>query len=368
MILATPGPTPVRESVRIAMAGRTIHHRTPEFEAIFAKTRELMGRVLGMKENIMLSSSGTGAMEACITNLCKKKCLTVNAGKFGERFGKIARAFAKEVVELTYPWDTPALVDDILNALDTNPEIDSIFIQVCESSGGLRHPVEEIAKAVKSINTDIVIVCDGITAVGVEPIDTTHIDALIAGSQKAFMLPPGLSMIGLSELALERIDSANVGYYFNLKTELKNQQKNTTAYTPATTLIIGLKTILEEIFALGLDEFYAKTARRSSATKKALEAIGLKIYPKSPAPSMTVVNYRDNADKLRKIMQTKYSLNVAGGQDMLKGHIVRISQMGLIEDYEASWAVNALEKAICEFEGKRFEGKANAVFMEEFYK
>jgi len=368
MILATPGPTPVRESIRAAMSGKTMHHRTPEFEVIFAQTRELLGRVLGMKENIMLSSSGTGAMEACVTNLCKKKCLTVNAGKFGERFGKIARAFGKEVVELTYPWDTPALVDDILNALGANPDIDSIFIQVSESAGGLRHPVEEIAKAVKSINSDIAVVCDGITAVGVEPIDATHIDALITGSQKAFMLPPGLAMIGLSELALERIDSANIGYYFNLKTELKNQQKNTTAYTPATTLIVGLKTMLEEIFAMGLDEFYAKTAKRSIATKKAFEAIGLKIYPKSPALSMTTIYYENNADKLRKIMQTKYALNAAGGQDMLKGHIVRISQMGLIEDYEASWAVNALEKAICDFEGKKFEGRANAVFMEEFYR
>ena len=224
MLLFTPGPTPVPEAVRMAMAGPTIHHRTPEFEAIFAEARQRLMRLFGMDECVMLASTGTGAMEACVTNLARKKVLTVNAGKFGERFGKIAEAFGLELVELKYGWDTPATVEDVEAALADDPEIDTFCIQVSESAGGLRHPVEAIAAAIKAKNPDITVIADGITAVGVEPIDTTHIDALIAGSQKALMLPPGMAMIGLSAKAVERIGEGT-GYYFNLAGEIKNSRK-----------------------------------------------------------------------------------------------------------------------------------------------
>ncbi|HIC77717.1 MAG TPA: alanine--glyoxylate aminotransferase family protein, partial [Sulfurovum sp.] len=180
MLLFTPGPTPVPEEVRQAMATLTLHHRTPEFEAIFKEARERLMRVFGMDECVMLASSGTGAMQSCVLNLCKKKALTINAGKFGERFGKIVTAMGKELVELKYEWNTPASLADIKEALEKNSDIDSLFIQVSESAGGLRHPVEEIASYVKSVNSNIMIVADGITAVGVEKIDVTHIDALVA--------------------------------------------------------------------------------------------------------------------------------------------------------------------------------------------
>ena len=151
-MLLTPGPTPVPEFVRVAMSGETIHHRTPEFEAIFAKTRELLIELFGMDEALMLVSSGTGAMEACVTNLTHKKALTVNSGKFGERFGKICDAYNIPKVELKYEWDTPCDIKDVEKALDEHSDIDAIFIQICESAGGLRHPVEEIAKLAKSKN------------------------------------------------------------------------------------------------------------------------------------------------------------------------------------------------------------------------
>ena len=246
MLLFTPGPTPVLEEVRIAMAAKTIHHRTPEFEAIFKKAREALFKLLPMDEVIFLASTGTGAMEAAITNIAKKKVLTINAGKFGDRFSKIVKAFNLELVELQYEWNTPASVEDVKNALQENPDIDTIALQICESSGGLRHPVEEIAKVAKEFNSDIAIIADGITAVGVEPIDIENIDALITGSQKALMLPPGLAMLGLSSLAIKRIDKGK-GFYFNLASEIKKQRQNTTAYTAATTLIIGFSKMMEII-------------------------------------------------------------------------------------------------------------------------
>jgi aspartate aminotransferase-like enzyme len=272
----------------------------------------------------------------------------------------------KELVELKYEWNTPASLDDVKKALADNPDVDALFIQVSESAGGLRHPVEEIAAYVKSVNADIMVVADGITAVGVEKIDTTNIDALVAGSQKALMLPPGLAMIGLSSAAVERIGSG-ADYYFNLASEVKKQQQNTTAYTAPTTLIIGLNAIFDEIDKEGLDALYSKTTARANATQAALEAIGLNIYPTTPAKSMSTV-IDDDAEPIRKLLKTKYAVNMAGGQDHLKGKIFRINQMGLIPVHESVWVVNAIEMALAELGRRDFDGTASKTFNEVYFK
>ena len=362
-MLLTPGPTAVPEFVRTDMAGETLHHRTPEFENIFKNTRELLLELFDMPECVMLASSGTGAMEACITNLTHKKALTVNSGKFGDRFGKICAAHNIPSVEIKHEWNTAASVEEIVEAIKADSDIDAIFIQVCESAGGLRHPVEAIAKAVKDINADITIVADGITAVGVEKIDTTNIDALITGSQKALMLPPGLSMIGFSNEAVAKIELKSAGYYFNLASEIKKQKTNTTAYTAATTLIIGLGSILKRLKEDGFENLYAKTALRAKSTRDALNAIGLEVYPTTPANAMTTI-YCEESNAVRKVLKEKFDLNIAGGQDHLKGKIFRINHMGLVADYEAVWAVNAVEKALDELGIRTFDGTANKVFME----
>ncbi len=366
MLLFTPGPTPVPESVRQAMATPTLHHRTPEFEAIFKEAREKLMKLFGMDECVMLASTGTGAMQACVLNLCKTKALTVNAGKFGERFGKIVKTADKELVELKYEWNTPVNLDDVKKVLEEHSDIDALFVQVSESAGGLRHPVEEIAAYVKSVNKEIMVVADGITAVGVERIDTTNIDALVAGSQKALMLPPGLAMIGLSNDAVKKIGEGE-DYYFNLASEIKKQQQNTTAYTAATTLIIGLNAILDEIEAEGMDTLYDNTIARAAATQAALEAIGFSMYPQTPALSMSTV-YTEDAEPIRKLLKTKYGVNMAGGQDHLKGNLFRINQMGLIPVYESAWVVNAIEMALDELGKRPFDGTANKIFNETYYK
>lgn len=367
MLLFTPGPTPVLESVRQAMATATLHHRTPEFEAIFKEARENLIKLFNMPEAIMLASSGTGAMQSAMLHLCKSKALTINAGKFGERFSKIADALNIPKVELKYEWDTPVKLDDVKEVLQTHPDIDAIFMQVSESAGGLRHPVEALASLAKQINPNIMIVADGITAVGVEPIDTTHMDVLITGSQKAFMLPPGLAMMGLSHEAIAKIDKG-VDYYFNLAVELKNQRQNTTAYTPATTLIVGLNAMFGEIEkAGGLDSFYANSAKRAKATQAALQAIGLTIYPTTPALSMSTV-MDENANAIIKLLKSKYGVNIAGGQDHLKDKIFRINQMGLIPAYESAWVVNAVELALSDLGRRVYDGSANRVFNEIYYK
>lgn len=367
MLLFTPGPTPVPESVRLAMATPTLHHRTPEFEAIFKETRELLFKLLATDEVIMLASTGTGAMEAAVTNLCHDTLLSVNSGKFGERFGKIALATGLKNVEIKHEWDTPASVEEVVEAIKANPSIDALAIQVSESAGGLRHPVEEIAAAVKAINPSIMIIADGITAVGVERINVENIDCLIAGSQKALMLPPGLSILGLSNAAIEKTGEGK-GYYLNLASEIKKQRLNTTAYTAATTLIIGLRAVLQEIEADGgFGLLYCSTARYAKATRFALEALGLHSYPSVPARSMTTID-DVNAKEIRDLLKTDFGVNVAGGQDHLKGKIFRINQMGLIETYEMVWVVNAVELALAKLGRRDFDGTASRVFNEEYFK
>ena len=366
MLLFTPGPTPVPESVRQAMATPTIHHRTPEFESIFAQTRELLFGLMRTDEVVMLATTGTGGMEASVINLCHDTLLNINSGKFGERFGLIAKAHGLGSVEIQHPWDTPATADEVIEALEQNPAIDAVAIQISESAGGLRHPVEEIAAAIKKHNREIMVIADGITAVGVEPIDTTHIDALIAGSQKALMLPPGLAIVGLSNAAVDKI-GAGKGYYLNLATEVKKQRQNTTAYTAATTLVIGTGAILEEIEVQGgLEKLYADTKRRAEATRGALEAIGLHSYPQEPAPSMTTIDDPD-ANSIRKTLKEEFGVNVAGGQDHLKGKIFRINQMGLIPLNESLWVVTAIEQALGRLERRVFDGTAARVFQEIYF-
>ncbi|MCF6309877.1 MAG: aminotransferase class V-fold PLP-dependent enzyme [Sulfurimonas sp.] len=367
MLLFTPGPTPVSQNVRNAMSDETMHHRTPEFEAIFEKTRKHLFKLFNTDEVVMLASSGTGAMEAAVINLCHNTLLSVNSGKFGERFGKIALAHSLKNIEIKNDWDTPVSVEEVVDAVKANSNIDAIAVQISESAGGLRHPVEELAKAVKEINPNIMIIADGITAVGVERIDVTNIDCLIAGSQKALMLPPGLSILGLSNSAIEKI-GAGKGYYLNLASEIKSQRKNTTAYTAATTLIIGLLEVLETIEKQGgIGVLYCNTARRAKATRAALEAIGLHIYPSTPAKSMTTIDDAD-ASKIRAALKEEYGINVAGGQDHLKGKIFRINQMGLIETYESIWVVNAIELILHRMGRLEYSGTASKVFNEMYFK
>ena len=367
MLLFTPGPTPVPQNVRNAMSDETMHHRTPEFESIFQETRTHLFKLFNTDEVVMLSSSGTGAMEAAVTNLCHDTLLNVNSGKFGERFGKIALANGLKSVEIKNEWDTPVDVASVVEAVKNNADIDAVAVQISESAGGLRHPVEELAKALKEINPNIMIIADGITAVGVEKIDIQHIDCLIAGSQKALMLPPGLAILGLSAKAIEKIGTGR-GYYLNLASEIKSQRKNTTAYTAATTLIIGLLEIFKTIQKDGgFDALYTQTAKRADGVKAALEAIGLHIYPKTPAKSMTTVDDFD-ASKIRNMLKEEFGVNVAGGQDHLKGKIFRINQMGLIPVHEMAWVVNSVELVLDKLGRRKYDGMANRVFNEKFFK
>jgi len=363
MILATPGPVEIPLFVRETFLKETIHHRTPEFKEILLETLKRFKNITHLPYNVFLSSSGTGGMEAALMNIAKKKALTINAGKFGERWGKIASAHGIDFKEIKYDWDTPASIDDVIAAIEDDKSIDSVFIQISESAGGLRHPVEEIAAEIKLINPDIMVVADGITALGVEDIDTSNIDVVIGGSQKAFMLPPGLAMLGLSEGAVERIGKGR-GFYFNLANEIKKQQEGTTAFTPATSHIIALNEVLKKLEKIGLENHYKETEKRHKAMLAAIEAMGLSIFPQNPAKSMAAV-YFEKAEELRKILKEKYGVHIAGGQDFMKGKLFRINNMGLIEDYKMEHILNSVELALEELGVREYDGIAVKVYGNE---
>lgn len=364
-LLFTPGPTPTPEFIRNAMAKPTLHHRTAEFESIFENVRKHLHYMLEMPEILMLASSGTGAMEACIANFSSRKILSINSGKFGERFGSIGRAIGREVIEITNEWDTPASIEAIKQILAEHVDIECICFQICESSGGLTHPYKEIASTIKNHNKGIFVIADAITAIGVEHIDTTHIDVLIGGSQKAFMLPPGLAFIGLSEEAIAFIEKNPCGYYFNLAKELKNQRKNTTAYTATTSIIIGLQAYFDMLKEnnLQLNDIYQYSKTIANATRKALQAIDLHIYPKAPANSMSVVD-SIHAKDIIKILKANYNINIAGGQDRLKDRIFRINHMGYVPLHEIAFVLNAIELSLQTLNIRTFNGVANKVFFE----
>ncbi|WP_285651882.1 pyridoxal-phosphate-dependent aminotransferase family protein [Helicobacter ailurogastricus] len=370
-LLFTPGPTPLHPAIANTLSQPIPHHRTPEFEAIFGSVRQQLKDMIGLVEVLALVSSGTGAMEAALLQFVRPSTepalLVLNNGKFGERFGKIAQAHGLGVVEIKSAWDTPISPKQVLEALQANPSIQAIALQVCDSSGGLRLDFENITKTAKQHNPKIVTIIDAITALGVEPLQTSHVDVLIGGSQKAFMLPVGLSFVGLSDFALSQLEDR--GYYFNLKLELKNQQKNTTAFTAGISHILGLKTYFECVQNLGgLDNLYLATKKRAESTNKALEALGLAIYPKTPALCMSVIHH-ERAKDIRKHLNTKYGVLVAGGQDALKDYLLRINHMGLIEVYQSAWVLNALEQSLVDL-GLRpsFEGVAIKAFMQHHYK
>ena len=363
MILATPGPVEIPLFVRETFLKDTIHHRTPEFKAILIEALERFKKITHLPESVFLTSSGTGAMETAVINTVKKKALTINAGKFGERWGKICESFNIPYKELKYDWDTPASADEVIAAVKDDENIDTVFIQISESAGGLRHPVEEIAAELELIRDDIIVVADGITALGVEDIDTSNIDIVIGGSQKAFMLPPGLAMMGLSEAAVERIGSGK-GFYFNLANEIKKQREGTTAFTPATNHIIALNEVMKKLEEIGLEKHYENTAKRHKAMIAAIEAIGLSIFPQVPALSMAAV-YFEKAEELRKILKTKYEVNVAGGQDFMKGKLFRINNMGLIEDYKMEHILNSVELALDELGIRKYDATAVKVYSSE---
>lgn len=355
-LLLAPGPTPVPARVRLAMAQPMFHHRTPQFSALFGEVREGLRELFQTREDVLvLASSGTGAMEAAIVNCFAPgdQVVVVNGGKFGERWIKLATTFGLTPIEIRVEWGRAVHPDQLADALDAHPRARGVLVQASETSTTAVHPIEEMAAITRQ--RDVLLVVDGITAVGVYelPMDRWGIDVLITGSQKALMLPPGLGLLALSGRAWERAERvAQPRYYFDLNRERANQAKNTTAYTPAISLVIGLHAALSMMREEGWAAVFARHARLASATRAAAGALGLRLLaPDNPSPAVTGVHVPDALDgsKLFAYLRDKMRVVFAGGQDHLKGKIVRIAHLGYMDVFDTITAVAALEMALRHF-------------------
>lgn len=351
--LFTPGPTNVPEEVLLEMAKPMIHHRTKEFENIFAEVKNSLKSIFGTERDvIILSGSGTLAMEAAIVNTLSvnDSVLVVNGGKFGERWGEIAKAYGLHVIMLNVEWGRSVNVDEIITLIKKNPSIKAVLIQASETSTTTCHPIEELGSALKAVGSPLLIV-DGITFVGVSKteMDKWGIDILITGSQKALMLPPGLSFIAMSEKAENTMKNANLPkYYIDLKRELKAQRSNTTAYTSAVNLIMGLKKSLELIYKEGLENVYKRHNIMALATRTAINALGFTLLCKGiPSNAATGIVFKEHISKdIIEYAKSHFGVHFASGQGHLSKQVIRISHMGYHSYLDVIAGLTALEISI----------------------
>jgi len=344
------------------MAEPIMHHREPEFEKIFAEIREGLKYLFQTKNEVLIfTSSGTGAMEGAVSNLLSKgdKAIVVRGGKFGERWGEICKAYGIEFIPIDVEWGKAVDPKRIKELLESDPSIRAVYTQASETSTGVRHPIQAIADLVKRYE-DKVIVVDAITGIGVFniPTDAWGLDVVISGSQKALMLPPGLSFATLSDKAWKLAEKSTLPkYYFDFKKEIKNTKKNQSSYTPAISLFVGLRETLRMIRKEGLEAVFHRHEKLAEATRRAVKALGLDLYaPDSPSNAVTAVKIPGGIDgeKLKDLFFEKFGITVAEGQDRAKGKIIRIAHLGYYERLDMVMVISALEMLLKEM-GYPFE-------------
>lgn len=373
--LLAPGPTPVPPEVLAAMARPVIHHRTPQFAAVLAEVQEGLRELFGTRQDVLvLAASGTGAMEGAVTNLCSPgdEVVVVDGGKFGERWTKICRTYGVVVHEVKVDWGRAVAPQMVASALEAYPKTRAVYMQASETSTCVLHPVAKIAELTRARETLLVV--DGITAVGVLPLpmDALGIDVLVTGSQKALMLPPGLAFAALSPRAWAAVERATLPrFYFDFARERKGVGEKSTAWTPAISLLYGLQVALGMMRAEGWEAVHARHDRLARATRAGVQALGLGLLaPDAPSPAATAVHLPGGVDgsALFRYLRDTMRVTFAGGQDRLKGKIVRIAHLGWVDALDVVVALAALELALARFgvpvELGRGVGAAEAVLAE----
>lgn len=347
--LVSPGPTQVPQDALLAMASPIYHHRTSRFSSLFAEASEKLKSIFQTSEDVYtLTSSGTGAMEAAMVNTINEgdSIITINAGKFGERWTKLGKMYGACVDEIVVDWGksiNPTVVEEKLKA---NPKIKAVFVQYSETSTGALHDVKALGEVVSK--TDAILVVDAITALGVHECKTDEwgLDIVITGSQKAMMLPPGLAMLSVSKKAWKLVEESKTPkFYFDLKAARKSLAKKTTAYTPAVTLIIGLNEILNRMLEEGIDNIVKRHENIAEATREGVKALGLKIFPDNPSNGVSAVLAPEgtNGKAIKSTMENKYKISIAGSQDVDLADIFRIGHIGYYDKSDIIITLSSLE-------------------------
>lgn len=353
--LMAPGPTPVPPNVLLAMAQPMIHHRTPEYDSLFAEVRAGLKRLFQTRQEVIpFTSSGTGAMEAAFVNVLSPDdiALVLTAGRFGERWEDLAKAYGISVVRVAAPWGETVSPDAMADALRRHPEAKAVFMTHSESSTGVLHDVKGIAAVTRG--TGAICVVDAVSSLGIADLamDAWGVDLVVSGSQKGLMLPPGLSFCALSEKAWGHVKASRLPkFYFDLTEEAKAVSQGEAHFTPAVSIMLGLREVLRMIDAEGLPNTIKRHDRLARATRAGVEALGLTLYPKAtPTPSLTAVVAPPSVDSenVLSTYSTSHNITIAGGQGKLKGKVFRLGHMGYVAEFDVITALSALEQVLQE--------------------
>jgi aspartate aminotransferase-like enzyme len=378
--LFTPGPTPLLPAAQTAMASFAAHHRTADFRQLFQRVLADMRDFVGTRIDVLvLACSGTGVMEASVSNLTSPgdKVLVLTAGKFGERWTGLAKAFGCNVDVLSAPYGQTFSLSDIRAKI--TPELRAVFVQATESSTGARHDVEGIAKVVRASGNETLLVVDAITGLGTTHLDVDGwgVDVIIGGSQKALMMPPGLAYCAVSERAWKRMDTTtSPRYYFDLRKERKSAAKGESAYTPATSLFAALGAALEFVRGMGSGdlvkgrEALVNNAELCAAmTRAGAKALGLSLYSDPPAAALTAISSPEGLDsgKIVKEFRESFDAVVANGQGEMKGKLFRIAHIGYYDYLDTIGILGALEHVLATTTGKAVEYGAAVKAAQEVY-
>ena len=352
-MLLAPGPTPVPSQVLLAMAQPIIHHRTPAYEALFVEVRAGLKKLFQTRQDVLpLAASGTGAMEAAVVNTLSPgdAVAVVSAGKFGERWIEIARAFALDVVELKAPYGDTVAPDRVAETLRNRPGIRAVLAQHSESSTGVLHDVGGYAAATRG--TDAILIVDAVSSLGIAdlPMDAWGVDVVVAGSQKGLMLPPGLAFCALSDKAWEQTKTSRLPrYYFNLVEERKFVSRNEAHFTPAVSIVVGLREVLRMLEAEGLPNVFGRHQRLARATRAGVVALGLRPFARAtPSPALTAVLAPAGIDseKIVGAYAERHDITIAGGQGEMKGKVFRLGHMGYAVETDVIVALGVLEQVL----------------------
>jgi len=380
--IMTPGPTPISEEVLLEHARPLMHHRSPEFSKIFIEVTEKLKKLFKTKNDVfILTSSGTGAMEAAVTNFFSTgdKVLVASVGNFGERFKKISGRFNLEVISLDYEWGDSANPEDIKKALVDNPDIKGVMVQFSETSTGAINDIKAIGNIVK--NYPAILIVDAISGLGASDLrtDEWNLDVVAGGSQKALSAPTGVAFISISDKAWKLNEKSNLPrFYFDLAAAKNYSQKTPpqTPWTPGISIIVAMNRAIDMLFEEGLEKVFERHRILALATQKAVEKMGLQLLVKDESKrgfSVTSIIVPDGIDakELTKTMRVKYGVTIAGGQGKLSGKIIRIGHLGYFGMFDSIIVISALEMTLKEL-GYKFEvgsgiTEAERIFMENNY-
>jgi aspartate aminotransferase-like enzyme len=352
--LLAPGPTPVPPEVLLAMAAPIFHHRSPDFLPVLDSAKKGLQWLYQTKNDVLiLSATGTGGMVGAVNNFFSRgdRVLVINGGKFGERWTKICQAYELNVEEIVVEWGYAVKPEIVEEQLRKHTDIKGVFVQASETSTGVYHDIKALASIVKKYG-DTLFIVDAISALVAHDLRTDEwgIDIMIGGSQKGVMLPPGIAFASVSEKAWKKAETSKLPkFYFNFKKERENLAKNQTNFTSPVTLIIGLNESLKMLQTEGLGNVFKRHETLADATRKAVQAIGLDIYPKeSPSNSVTAIVAPSGIDgqAVYKNLREKYGITAAGGQDKAKGKVFRIAHLGYSDRFDVITAIAGIEMVL----------------------